>query len=240
MTKGDRVIVVSKMIEQYVLQNYKVDKNKLFLNYRGVSNKEFPYKYRASQTWLKGWYKEFPQTKNKIILTLPARITRWKGQDDFLVLLKKIIVNQPNVHGLIVGEERKKSKFLNELKNTTAKLGLNKNITFVGHRADVKEIISISSIVFSLAKKPEAFGRVSLESLSVGIPVIGYSHGGVEEQLKELLPKGLIDVGKIDDVNKLASEWINKPPTMRKNNFFTLKKMLKNTLNVYKKEIKRN
>jgi len=237
MTKGDRVIVVSKMIEQYVLQNYKVDKNKLFLNYRGVSNKEFPYKYRASQIWLKGWYKEFPQTKNKIIVTLPARITRWKGQDDFLVLLKKIIVNKPNVHGLIVGEERKKSRFLNELKKTTAKLGLNKDITFVGHRTDVKEVISISSIVFSLAKKPEAFGRISLESLSMGIPVIAYSHGGVEEQLKKLLPEGLINVGKIDDAINLTIKWFGEPPKIKQNNFFTLEKMLQNTLHVYKKTI---
>ena len=237
MTKGDRVIVVSKMIEQYVLQNYKIDKNKLFLNYRGVSNKEFPYKYRASQTWLKGWYKEFPQTKNKIILTLPARITRWKGQDDFLVLLKKIIVNQPNVHGLIVGEERKKSKFLNELKNTTAKLGLNKNITFVGHRADVKEVISISSIVFSLAKEPEAFGRISLESLSMGIPVIAYSHGGVKEQMLEILPEGLISVGNINLVCSLANKWLKKGPRANKNLSFTLKSMLSNTVKVYEQAL---
>jgi glycosyltransferase involved in cell wall biosynthesis len=97
--------------------------------------------------------------------------------------------------------------------------------------------MSISKIVFSLSKEPEAFGRVSLESLSIGIPVIGYSHGGVEEQLNILLPKGLIDVGEIHDAKKLVSEWIKQPPKIRKNNFFTLEKMLKNTLNVYKKEI---
>ena len=41
MTKGDMVIVVSEMIREYVLKNYKVDKKKLFLNYRGVSKKNF-------------------------------------------------------------------------------------------------------------------------------------------------------------------------------------------------------
>ena len=63
--------------------------------------------------------------------------------------------------------------------------------------------------------------------------------GGVEEQLKKLLPKGLIDVGKVDEVKNLTSEWISKPPEMRKNNFFTLGKMLQNTLSIYKKEIKK-
>ncbi|MBT4182521.1 MAG: glycosyltransferase family 4 protein [Nitrosomonadales bacterium] len=238
MTKGDRVIVVSKMIEQYVLQNYKVDKNKLFLNYRGVSNKEFPYKYRASQTWLKGWYKEFPQTKNKIILTLPARITRWKGQDDFISLLKGITAKYPNVHGLIVGDEQKKYKFTKELKVKIRRLRLSNNITLVGHRKDLRDVMSISKIVFSLSREPEAFGRVSLESLSLGIPVIAYSHGGVEEQLKKLLPEGLISIGKIDNAINLATKWIADPPKIKQNNFFTLEKMLQNTLHVYNKTIK--
>ncbi|MDB2679744.1 glycosyltransferase [Methylophilaceae bacterium] len=239
MTKGDKVIVVSKMIKDYVLKNYKIDRKKIFLNYRGVSNKDFPFNFKASQNWLKTWYEKNPQTKNKIILTLPARITRWKGHEDFINLIKKLTLIYPNIHGLIVGDEKKKNKFKLELKKKINEFKLNKNITFVGHRSDIREVLSISKIVFSLSKKPEAFGRVSLESLSIKVPVIGYSHGGVEEQLKKLLPKGLIDVGKIDEVKNLTSEWISKPPEMRKNNFFTLGKMLQNTLSIYKKEIKK-
>ena len=98
--------------------------------------------------------------------------------------------------------------------------------------------MSISKIVFSLSKEPEAFGRISLESLSLGIPVIAYSHGGVKEQLIKLLPKGLIEVEKINDVVNLALRWIAKPPKIKKNNFFTLKKMLQNTLNIYEIAIK--
>ena len=237
MTKGDKVIVVSKMIREYVLKNFKIDKKKLVLNYRGVSDKTFPYNYKASHKWLKKWHKNFPQTKNKIILTLPGRITRWKGQDDFLKVLKKIIEKYSNVHGLIVGDEDKNKKFTKELKAQVAKLGLNQNISFVGNRKDITEIMSISRIVFSLSKEPEAFGRVSLESLSLGVPVIAYSHGGVKEQLKKLLPRGLIKVGNIDEAVNLALRWIAKRPKLKKNNFFTLKKMLKNTLNVYEKSI---
>ena len=99
--------------------------------------------------------------------------------------------------------------------------------------------MSISRIVFSLSKEPEAFVRISLESLSLGIPVIAYSHGGVKEQLIKLLPKGLIEVGKINDVINLALRWIVEPPKVKKNNFFTLNKMLQNTLNVYEKVIKK-
>ena len=239
MTKGEKVIVVSEMIREYVLKNYKVDRKKLVLNYRGVSDKIFPYNFKASQKWLRKWHKNFPQTRDKIILTLPGRITRWKGQDDFLIVLKGIIKKYPNVHGLIVGDEGKNLKFTKELKALVIEHGLNQNISFVGNRKDIKEIMSISKIVFSLSKEPEAFGRISLESLSLGIPVIAYSHGGVKEQLIKLLPTGLIEVGKINDVVDLALRWITKPPKIKKNNFFTLKKMLQNTMNVYDKAVKK-
>jgi glycosyltransferase involved in cell wall biosynthesis len=239
MTKGDRVIVVSKMIKKYVVRNYNIDKKKIFLNYRGVSSKYFFQKFKPTRAWLKNWYKEFPHTKGKIIFTLPARITRWKGQDDFIKLIKEITLINPNIHGLIVGDEKNKHKFTKDLKEKIKSLKIRKQITFVGHRKDLREIMSISKIVFSLSKEPEAFGRISLESLSLGIPVIAYSHGGVEEQLKKLLPNGLVGIGKIDAVKNLAIRWISKPPKIRKNTFFTIEKMLENSLAVYKNSIKK-
>ena len=235
MTKGDKVIVVSKMIQDYVLKNYKIDRKKIFLNYRGVSNKDFPFNFKASKNWLKSWYQKYPQTKNQIILTLPARITRWKGHEDFIELIKNLSHKYPNIHGLIVGDEKKKNKYKAELKNKINELKLEENITFVGHRNDIREVMSISKIVFSLSKEPEAFGRVSLESLSIGKPVIAYSHGGVKEQLVRLFPSGLIKVGSINEATKLAIKLLRKPPKTKKNNFFTLEKMLKTTLNIYKK-----
>ena len=103
---------------------------------------------------------------------------------------------------------------------------------------DIREIMSISKIVFSLSREPEAFGRVSLESLSIGSPVIAYSHGGVKEQLTKILPNGLIKVGSINDAIRLATKWIKEPPKIKQNNFFTLEKMLKKTLDLYNKMIK--
>ena len=127
---------------------------------------------------------------------------------------------------------------MGELKDQVTSLGLDESITFVAHRKDVKQIMSISRLVYSLTKVPEAFGRISLESLSLGIPVIAYSHGGVKEQLSEILPEGLVSVGNINNVAKLSCEWINKPPVIKRNHSFTLEKMLENTLKIYKKMVR--
>ncbi len=193
MAKGDLVIAISETIKKYVLDNYKVHKKRLYLNYRGVDSINYNNKQTVSKQWSKDWFKEYPNTKNKILVTLPARITRWKGQEDFISLILKLKDDFPDIHGLIVGDTQKgKKKFLKSLRAKVKLNNLLDNITFTGHKGDIKEIMLISKIVFSLSKEPEAFGRVSLEALSLGIPVIAYSHGGVEEQLKKILPSGLV------------------------------------------------
>ena len=52
MAKGDAVIAVSKMIKTYILKNYKIAPNKIFLNYRGVDAKEFPYLFKPKYEWI--------------------------------------------------------------------------------------------------------------------------------------------------------------------------------------------
>jgi hypothetical protein len=83
MTKGERVITVSQTVDDYVRKNYpKTDPGKLRLIYRGVDSSAFPRGHRPSAEWLERWYRQHPRTRNKTLITLPARITRWKGQQD--------------------------------------------------------------------------------------------------------------------------------------------------------------
>jgi glycosyltransferase involved in cell wall biosynthesis len=235
MSKGDRVIAVSKMIQKYILKNYKINSKKITLNYRGVDSKDFKYLYKPKKTWMTDWNKKYPNLKNKVLLTLPGRITRWKGQIDFLYIIAKLIKEFPNVHGLIVGDvANNKSNFLTELKEKVCELEIKDNISFIGHRTDIKEIISVSKIVFSLSKEPEAFGRTTIESIKIGVPVIGYNHGGVGEQLREIFPKGLVVKGDIAKAINLSKKWIKKRPKVPKTDLFDLKTMQENTLRVYR------
>lgn len=235
MTKGERVIVISEMIRDYVLKNYpKTDPNKLRLIYRGVDPADFPYHYQPPQHWLDRWYAQYPETQGKTILTLPARITRWKGQEDFIDMLARIKDEVPDAHGLVVGETKdRKDHFLAELKAKAAALGVADRITFTGHRNDLREVMAISKIVYSLSREPEAFGRTTVEALSLGIPVIGYNHGGVSEQLQAILPGGCIAVGHVLDAAQLTVNWLNYAPEVATDQPFTLERMLGSTLKTY-------
>lgn len=239
MTKGERVIVISKMIKDYVLKNYKASEDVLRLIYRGVDTAQFYHTYQPSQEWLKNWFAEYPETIGKKLLTLPARITQWKGHDDFLQLVNLVKQQGADVHALVVGEiKQDKYNYFAKLKEAAHQLDIQDKLTFIGHRADIKEIMSISNLVYSLSIHPEAFGRTTIEALSLGVPVIAYDHGGVREQLANILPAGLVEVGNVTQAAKLTLDWLNHPPQVLPNSTFTLNKMLSDTLAVYQELIK--
>ena len=234
MAKGDVVIAVSKMIKTYILKNYTINPKKIFLNYRGVDAKEFPYLFKPKKAWIHEWNKNNPKTKNKILLTLPGRVTRWKGQIHFLNIIASLNKDNLNIHGLIVGDiAANKLGFLEELNNKAIKLGIKDKVSFIGHRNNLKEIMSISKIIFSLSSEPEAFGRTTIESLKIGVPVIGYGHGGVGEQLKEVFPQGIIKKDDISSAVVLCKKWIKKAPKVTKTDLFNLETMQSNTLKIY-------
>lgn len=235
MTKGERVIAISEFIRSYIQNNYpEVAPEHIRLIYRGVDAAQFPYGYQPSAEWLQEWQAQYPQLVGKKVLTLPARLTRWKGQEDFIELIRRLRARGLPVHGLLVGEAHaRKQDFLQELQ-TLAKLGgVAQDVTFVGHRADLKEIMAVSDMVFSLSREPEAFGRTTIEALSLGIPAIGYDHGGVGEQLSAVLPEGKVPLGDAIVLEQLVMNWLAIPPTVNREHPFTLSNMLQKTLSVY-------
>lgn len=110
---------------------------------------------------------------------------------------------------------------------------MSEHVTFVGHRDDLREIMAIANIVYSLSLEPEAFGRTTIEALSLGVPVIGYAHGGVSEQLAALLPEGRIDVGNVAEAATLTLRWLHQSPVVANNQDFSLDNMLQKTMDVY-------
>ena len=189
---------------------------------------------RPEDQWHTKWCEENPQLANKYVITLPGRITRWKGQLDFVKVIDNLKKQGLPVHGLVVGAPHpRKMKFFEEVRVSINKAGLDKDFTLLGHRSDIREIMSVSDVVVSCSTDPEAFGRVTLEALAIGIPVAGYDHGGVHEQLEAMLPEGRIPNGDTHAMSQLLIQWQNNPPAPTKDYPFTLDNMLSKTLSVY-------
>lgn len=235
MTKGERVIAISETIRHYILAHYpQVPTEHIRLIYRGVSSAQFPYGYQPSVEWQAAWYQQYPALQGKQVLTLPARLTRWKGQEDFIEMMRRLLARGLNVHGVLVGEAHaSRQDFLHELQALATSKGVLEHLTFTGHRTDLKEIMAVSNIVYSLSREPEAFGRTTVEALSLGVPVMGYDHGGVGEQLAAILPEGRVDLGNMDALEVLTVRWLEQSPQVPPAQPFTLQQMVASTLAVY-------
>jgi len=236
MVRGEKVIAVSETIREYILKNYPFVKHEdVEVIYRGVDRDEYIFGYEPSKSWQEKWFSQFPQMRQKVLLTLPGRITRLKGHHDFISIIEALVQSGLAVHGAIVGGVHpNKKQYLKELHQRTEELHLGSDITFVGQRADMKDILALSGVVCSLSLVPESFGRTTLESLSLGTPVIGYDHGGVQEQLRIIFPEGLVSVENTDEIVAKLKNWIPDPPLPTKNHAFDLNTMCSKTLCVYK------
>jgi glycosyltransferase involved in cell wall biosynthesis len=235
MVSGERIIAISQYIKNYILENYPgTDENKIEIIHRGISKEKFPYGYKPSEEWLSNWKSKHPELSDKFIITLPGRVTRWKGHNDFIDIIAKTINDGLKVHALIAGgTDPGKDSYLEELKNLIDAQGLTNHFTFLGQRNDMKDIMSISNIVLSLAKTPEAFGRTALEALCLGVPVIAYDHGGAAEVLAEMFPEGRAAALDTDSVKSKIKQFYASMPTVEDKNSFTLETMLDKTISIY-------
>ena len=238
MCKGERVIAVSETVREYIKNSYpSTNPSHIKLIYRGVDPIEFPYGYKPTIEWIKQWQQDFPQLEGKKILTLPGRLTRLKGHHDFIELIIKLKQAGHKIHGLIVGgEDPKRRKYAEELRHRIHLEGLGDVITFTGNRTDIREIYAISDIVLSLSTKPESFGRTVLEALTMGVPVVGYDHGGVGEILSVLYPQGKASLHStaslLSAVMPILSSYTTEKITQTTHSM-TLSAMCKQTIDLY-------
>jgi glycosyltransferase involved in cell wall biosynthesis len=237
MTRGEKVIAVSETVRAYILKNYPAcEPENIELIFRGIDPVEYPYGYQPSPEWLATWQKDFPQLAGKTVLTLPGRITRLKGHEHLISLIAALKQEGLPVHGLIAGGAlAKKQAYVDELKAGIAARGLDDDISFTGHRSDLRDVLAVSDIVYSLSNKAETFGRTTLEALSIGVPVLGWNQGGVAEILKVRFPQGAVPV---DDAAALLAQTralMAQPLKPPEADSFLLQSMLEQTLVLYQK-----
>ncbi|QBQ54347.1 glycosyltransferase family 4 protein [Nitrosococcus wardiae] len=235
MTWGEKVIAVSESARHYVLENYpEVALDRVEVIPWGVDPEIYSYGYQPGREWLAHWEAAYPQFRGKKILTLPGRLTRLKGHRDFIELMGQLRQREYPVHGLIIGgEDPRRRRYAEEIRQQIAREGLQGMVTLTGHRSDLREIYAISDVVMSLSRKPESFGRTVLEALSLGVPVVGYDHGGVGEILGDLFPEGRVSLANSKGLYERVTQFIKAPPLVPRRQLYTLQHMLEQTLQCY-------
>lgn len=194
MLKADRVIVVSKALENYLINAYpRADVKRFAIITQGIDPTIFHRNVTVPDA-MHARLQTLGITEQDQILLLAGRITRIKGIPLVIELMAKLKANGiTHIKALIVGGyDARNRAFYEEMKALIAAKGLTKSILWYGTCDEMAAIYTRANITLSLTTKPESYGRTVLEALACGTPVIGFNYGGVGENLSRFYPNGAI------------------------------------------------
>ena len=125
-------------------------------------------------------------------LAVVAQITPWKGQDDAVAALAHVRERVPGAQLLLVGSPKFASAgarydneaFERQLHHQVGALGLAGSVHLLGERPDVEHVLRAADVVL-MPSWNEPFGRVMLESMAVGTPVVATAHGGPADVIED-------------------------------------------------------
>lgn len=140
-----------------------------------------------------------------------GRITPWKGQK----VLVRAIARLPDVAALVVGDALftdEDQRYQQELVELAEQLGIAERIQFAGFQSDIRPLLKMVSVVAHCSVLPEPFGRVVVEAMLAGKPVIATRCGGPAEIIEHGINGLLV---KPDDPADLANaiDRLLKDPT---------------------------
>lgn len=184
MTKGERVAAVSETIREHIIKNYKIDQKKIGLIHGGFEENAFTpaaVTQERIEELRSAW---IPPGCDKKIIILPGRLTLWKGQD---VLIESLaLMDDRDFICLLIGDTEENTSYTRKLRERIRQLGLSDNIFLVGHCDDMPAALMLADLVVSASStQPEAFGKVAIEAMAMGKPVIATAHGGSLETVAE-------------------------------------------------------
>ena len=109
-----------------------------------------------------------------------AQLSPYKGHAVLLDALATLREELPQFHCVIAGEGKLRSR----LESRAAELGLTKQVTFLGFRRDVPELMA-SFDVLAMPSLTEGLGLAILEAFLAGTVVVASATGGIPELVKD-------------------------------------------------------
>ena len=205
MLRSKLTIAGSNFIFGHINENYEEylsKKKKLRVIFRGINIDYFNQKNISilkREKLKKIWNLE----ENKFTILMPGRLTYWKGQEKFIEALNilKEDYNYTDFQAILLGSDQGRKVYLKKLYSLVERYSLSKKLRFINHCREMPLAYSLADVIVSASVEPEAFGRVAVESQSMGKPIIASNIGGSKETI---LNKKSGFLYKHDDPRELA------------------------------------
>lgn len=184
MMEADKVITVSNLTRNIVIERYGIDPEKVVTVHNAVEHST-----KEDVEPVKKPYKEK-------LVTFLGRITFQKGPEYFIEAAHKILQKDSNVRFVMAGS----GDMLNKMIKRVAQLKIADKFHFAGFLKgdEVNRIFSMSD-VFVMPSVSEPFGIVPLEAMRSHVPVVISKQSGVAEILVHALKVDFWDVDGMAD-----------------------------------------
>ncbi|MDY6901685.1 MAG: glycosyltransferase family 4 protein [Cyanobacteriota bacterium] len=171
--RASLVIVNSEASKKaFIEAGGKADKVKIV--YNGFD----PEKYISNETEIQQVRKELG-LEDKFIVGHFSRLAPWKGQH---ILIEALAKCPPEVAVILVGDALfGEQDYVKQLHQQIDKLQLQNRVKFLGFRNDIPLLMSACNLVAHTSTSPEPFGRVIVEAMLSGTPIVAAAAGGAVE-----------------------------------------------------------
>lgn len=183
MMAADKIIAVSNLTRNTVINKYGISPDKVVTVHNAVDFNEF---------------KQIEANRGvpEKIVTFLGRITYQKGPEYFIEAANKVLKRFPNVRFVMAGN----GDLLNRSIRRVAKLGIADKFHFTGFLRgdDVKKMFAYSD-VYVMPSVSEPFGISPLEAMKSNVPTIISKQSGVAEVLRYAIKIDFWDIDAMAD-----------------------------------------
>jgi glycosyltransferase involved in cell wall biosynthesis len=138
-----------------------------------------------------------------------SRLSPWKGQH---VLIEALTHCPEDVTALLVGDALfGEQDYVEQLHQQVAQLGLEKRVRFLGFRSEVPQLMAACDLVAHTSTAPEPFGRVIVEAMLCGRPVVAAQAGGAIELVETGKTGWLVPPGNPQQLAEIINTCRNQP-----------------------------
>lgn len=212
MTRGDAIIANSQFTADHVLREHKPDPAKLHVIPRGIDIRAFTPD-NVTDDRIRDIRKDWSLKPDRRVIVMPGRLTRWKGQLDFVEALSKL--PEKNFEAVMVGDAQERDNYVSELREAVDKAKLMQMVRIPGHCTDMPAALMVADVIVAPSIEPEAFGRVAVEAQAMGKPIVASRLGAQTETVLDGKTGFLFEPGNTDELAKLIEKALAMPSDQR-------------------------
>lgn len=162
----------------------------IFLNYNPIQSRPI-----LSRKDIHKGRKKLGFGENELLIICVANLIKYKGHRDLLVAMAAISKRLSNKWKLVLVGRDDGERY--NLQQQSEKLGLAKNVVFLGEMKGCDDYVSISDIGV-LASHQEGFSNSVLEGMAAGLPMVVSDVGGNPEAVDDKINGLIVPVGDTD------------------------------------------